>query len=217
MKVDSCLAYSSPDRTRALLEVHYMNECIYTNNKFFGTGTDKVPVAMFDSCSQQTLIGNSFAFTSAYAPLSFSANKGNRISGNHITHNLFEECRGAYSCQMIGYSGNEGDSNSFTNNRYLEAPKSIYLDHVVGTQIIDYLHNVQYGEGARRNFFITPYATVSEFSVKNPNGNSTIAFDGRDMTMPIRGSGIVLVSPNGQKAVRISAGDNGEIVHYTLG
>jgi hypothetical protein len=105
VKVDSCLVYTNSSRNMPVLDVQFAQECIYINNKFFG-GNSATPVALFDNCSQQTLIGNSFTDCSAYGSLTFSTSfNAYRVSGNHILHNLFENISGQYAIQLIGKGG----------------------------------------------------------------------------------------------------------------
>lgn len=209
--VESCIAYGWTGRSQPLLSVEYSNECTFINNKFLGVSGDTLPVALFDSVTQQTLIGNSFAFTDSDGALTFKATKSNyRLSGNHISHNLFEGCNGAYSLQIIGIAGStgEGDSNSVISNRYMNSTSKIYLDGVVGTQVIDYVADVITGSGARKNIIITPV----HVSGTNSTGDLFLTADGKDIRLPVDGAGIVMDSPDGTKHVRISVDNTGALV-----
>jgi hypothetical protein len=215
VKIDSCIAYAWTGRTQPLLSVEFAQECMFINNKFLGDDGSTIPVALFDSCSQMTMIGNSFAFSDSVGALTLKATRSNyRLSGNHITNNLFEGCNGTYSIQIIGIPGSagEGDSNSIINNRYENSTNKIYLDGVVGTQVFDYVSDVVTGSGARKSFIMTPYHVSSV----QANGHLFLTADGNDLRIPVDGAGIILDSPDGSKHVRISVDNTGALVTATV-
>ena len=179
VKIDSCLVYGANGRTAPLLVVQKGQENWIVNNKFFGAQGDTLPIAEFTCATNQTIMGNSFVGTTGTALVMTSTLKWYRLGGNHITHNLFENCTGQYSISLVGFAGveSEGDANSIISNRYLNSSRDIYLDNVTGTQVIDYVQHCEFGSGARRNFILTQnhYPTAT-----NTTGNFVGAFDGKD-------------------------------------
>jgi polyhydroxyalkanoate synthesis regulator phasin len=210
VKLDSCIAYGWTNRVNPLLDVQYAQECLYINNKFLGTAQDNTPLATFDCVTQQTLIGNSFAATSSTA-LKFKVSKGSyRLSGNRIQDTLFESCSGTYAIEMIGLSGSwEGDSNVIMGNRYYSSSVKVYIDGMVNTIVIDSIQDLVMGSGARRTMYLTP---MHYPSAVNTTGNMILAFDGNDMRLPVNGAGIVLESPDGTKAVKLSIDNTGTLI-----
>ena len=179
VKIDSCLVYGANGRTSPLLVVQKGQENWIVNNKFFGAQGDTLPIAEFNCATNQTIMGNSFVGTTGTALVMKSTLKWYRLGGNHITHNLFENCLGQYAISLVGFEGveSEGDANSIMSNRYLNSSRDIYLDHVVGTQVNDYIQHCEFGSGARRNYILTQnhYPTAT-----NTTGNFVGAFDGKD-------------------------------------